>query len=402
MSKRFIAVQTGARYNYAIPSILEKSGMLDAFYTDLCASSGMGAVLDRWIPKSIATGSIRRLLNRRVPSNIEDKVHTFDRVSLHYWVRNILAKENKIQKNRALSQFNQEFGRSMIRKGTGRATHLFSMFGEGTDFLEFAKQKNIKIITDIFISPLTYQIIQEEKKKFRDLESMIPSEIIRSSYAWFDRVCDLTDTFLVPSEFVGRGLEQFGVKPHQYYKVPYGVDKSWLKLVNAPLKGRILFVGTAELRKGIHILGMAAQKLSHRCYEFRVVGGVSDKIRSHPLTQNLNFRDRIPRSEIQQEYVRSDIFVLPTLAEGSAQVTYEALAAGIPVITTPAAGSVVRDGIEGFIVPERDPVAIAERIEMLVEDRELRDRIAVAAKERAKEYTWDKYADRLLSIFQSV
>ena len=49
------------------------------------------------------------------------------------------------------------------------------------------------------------------------------------------------------------------------------------------------------------------------------------------------------------------MFVLPSLAEGSAEVTYEAIAAGVPVVTTRAAGSVVRDGIEGRIVPERDP-----------------------------------------------
>jgi len=50
--------------------------------------------------------------------------------------------------------------------------------------------------------------------------------------------------------------------------------------------------------------------------------------------------------------------VLPSLAEGSAGVIYEALASGFAVITTESAGSVVRDGIEGFIVPEGDPQAL--------------------------------------------
>jgi len=54
-------------------------------------------------------------------------------------------------------------------------------------------------------------------------------------------------------------------------------------------------------------------------------------------------------------------------------------------LSVEAAGSVVRDGIDGFIVPERDAEALADRIEELVENRELRDRMAAAAREHAKD-----------------
>jgi glycosyltransferase involved in cell wall biosynthesis len=63
---------------------------------------------------------------------------------------------------------------------------------------------------------------------------------------------------------------------------------------------------------------------------------------------------------------------------------------------------VVRDGVEGFIIPEKDPEALANRIEELVENRDLRDRMAIAARERAKNYTWDKYAERLLGVHRAV
>ena len=96
------------------------------------------------------------------------------------------------------------------------------------------------------------------------------------------------------------------------------------------------------------------------------------------------------------------MFVLPTLAEGSAEVTYEALAAGVPVITTKSAGSVVRDGVEGRIVPERDPEALVYAIEELVQDRAMRLRMAIAARERAKEFTWERYGERLLSHLRAL
>jgi glycosyltransferase involved in cell wall biosynthesis len=402
MTKRFIAVQIGARRNYAVPSILEKAGLLEALYTDLCANAGLGAAIDRFCPQSLRRGAINRLLNRRVPSNIQEKVHTFDEITLRHIVRQKVAGDNSIKQHQALTLFNQEFGRALISQGLGKATHIFSMFGEGGDFIEFAKNQNIKIVTEIYLSPSTHNIIQSEREKIPDLEPVLPHQIIHSDYISFGKLCKLTDVFIVPSNFVEKGLEEIGVDKSKCYTVPYAVGDSWLKLNNYPIQGRILFVGTADLRKGIHVLGMAAQKLSHRKYEFRVAGGVSDVVRNHQITQRLNFLGRVPRANIQQEYARSDIFVLPSLAEGSAEVTYEALAAGLPVITTEATGSVVRDGIEGFIIPERDAEALANRIEELVENRQLRDRMAAAARKRAQDYTWDKYAERLLGVLQAV
>ena len=400
--KRFIAVQTGARRNYAVPSILEKVGMLDAFYTDSCANVGVGAVLNRFCPQPLRRGALKRLLNRSLPTNITGKTHTSDWTTLRYLARQKIAGNHIVKQYQALTTFHKEFSQEMIYKGLGDATHIFSMHGEGIDFIEFAKKQGLKVISEIYISPSTHKIVQSERSIFPALEPVLPPQIIQADHAWFNKICELTDVFIVPSHFVERGLEEFGVDKGKYYVVPYTVEDSWFRINNRPTKGRVLFVGTAELRKGIHLLGMAAQKLSHRNYDFRVAGGVSDIIRHHSLTRHLKFLGRVPRADIQQEYAQADILVLPSLAEGSAGVTYEALAVGVPVITTEAAGSVVRDGIEGFIVPERDPEVLANRIEELVENRELRARMATAARERAKEYTWDKYAERLLEVIRTL
>ncbi|GAB4171775.1 MAG: glycosyltransferase family 4 protein [Coleofasciculaceae cyanobacterium] len=402
MTKRLIVVQIGARRGYVVPSILEKAGMLEALYTDLCANAGLGVALDRFCPQPLRNSAVSRLLNRRVPLNIQGKVHSFDWASLCYLVRQKLSGNSLLKQHQALAKFKQEISQAMIGKGLGQATHIFSMLGEGTDFLEFAKDQNLKVVNDIYISPATHRIIQAERKEFFDIEPTIPEQIIQDDAVWFSKVCKLTDVFIVPSRFVERGLEELGVDKNKCYTVPYDIEESWLSLTSSPTKGRVLFVGTADLRKGIHILGTAAQKLSHRNYEFRVAGGVSEIVRKHQLTEKLNFLGRVPRADIQNEFVQADIFVLPSLAEGSASVTYEALAAGLPVITTEAAGSVVRDGIEGFIVPERDAKALANRIEELVENRQLRDRMAAAARKRAQDYTWDKYAERLLAVLQAV
>ncbi len=75
----------------------------------------------------------------------------------------------------------------------------------------------------------------------------------------------------------------------------------------------------------------------------------------------------------------------------------EAMACGLPVLVTPAAaGDVVRDGIEGYVVPPRDPRAIADRLVTLSTDPDLRMRMGLAARRRALEYTWDAYGERVL------
>ncbi|HJN12658.1 MAG TPA: glycosyltransferase, partial [Pirellulaceae bacterium] len=80
-----------------------------------------------------------------------------------------------------------------------------------------------------------------------------------------------------------------------------------------------------------------------------------------------------------------------------ANVCYEALAAGLPVITTPHAGSVVRDGLEGFLVPIRSSEQLSEKILKLDQDTNLWQTMSENALARAQEFTWDRYAARLLA-----
>ena len=96
-------------------------------------------------------------------------------------------------------------------------------------------------------------------------------------------------------------------------------------------------------------------------FECRVVGPQLVNV-SDPLFLGPTYLGAIPRNQVQQEFRRADLFVLPTLAEGMALSALEAMASGLPVITTPQCGSVIRDGIEGFLVPIRDAEALADCI----------------------------------------
>jgi starch synthase len=89
----------------------------------------------------------------------------------------------------------------------------------------------------------------------------------------------------------------------------------------------------------------------------------------------------------------ADVFVLPSLIEGMPLVVLEAMACGVPVITTThGPGDVVRDGIDGFFVPIRDPEAIAMRLQQLHADASLREQLGRNARAQALRHTWSAYA----------
>ena len=101
----------------------------------------------------------------------------------------------------------------------------------------------------------------------------------------------------------------------------------------------------------------------------------------------------------RSRYADADLFVYPSLHEGSAFATYEALASGLPVIATPNTGSVVRDGTDGYLVPVRDVDALMAKIELLYRDAERRAAMGMAARQRAEEFTWGAYRERLAALF---
>ncbi len=403
---KFIVAQMGARRGYAVPLILEKAGMLERFYTDICGNVGFG--------KLLAAGSflpgvglkLSKLNNRRLPAEICSRARTFALRSLKWWARTAYSSGDSTERFRQDTLGTLEIGRAAAQCGFGRATHLYSMLSEFTPLMVLAKQRGITVVSEIYILISTEHLLAEERRRFPGWELTPPNwDSVRKDLLPEDPLFTCVDWYVCPSETVRDDLvSHWGVSRTRTLIVPYGVGPQWLDLVPRAQRGRVLFVGTADLRKGIHYLAMASEKLKSRGrnYEFRVAGHATSLVRRQQACRQLVFLGRLPRDRIADEFAAADVLVLPSLAEGSAEATYEALGAAIPVITTKAAGSVVRDGLDGRIVPERDPDALAAAIEELVEDRAKRDQMAAAARERAKGFTWERYGERLVSALRSL
>jgi glycosyltransferase involved in cell wall biosynthesis len=222
------------------------------------------------------------------------------------------------------------------------------------------------------------------------------------------------DYLIIPSSFAAETLVHSGVDGSRIYVVPRGVDLGWFGDRGASAEGpqrdrpfRILCVGRIVPSKGVHYLLKAFEKLDAPDAELVLIGGVGEAMRdlvARAMEQDpriLAF-GYIPHLELRRYYGSGSVFVLPTLFEGSALVIYEAMASGLPVITTPNAGSIVRNDVDGFLVPIRDAEALKERLTWLYEHPKQCMDMGQVARERVSDYTWERYGERLLEAYSDI
>jgi glycosyltransferase involved in cell wall biosynthesis len=187
-----------------------------------------------------------------------------------------------------------------------------------------------------------------------------------------------------------------------------GVDTSmFLPRQSVPLKPRFICVGTICLRKGHQYLFRAFELVKKVIpnAELICVGDYKSDFRRQRQKWEGSFTHipHIPQSQIAQLLRTCTAFVFPSQEEGIARAQIEALAAGLPVIGTHEGGAttLVRDGIEGFIVRGRDPQHIADAMIRVFLDPELNRKMGEAAhKKGAAKNTWQDYGDRLLEEYQ--
>jgi glycosyltransferase involved in cell wall biosynthesis len=213
------------------------------------------------------------------------------------------------------------------------------------------------------------------------------------------------DYVTVPSRFAGDSMVANGVPADRLIEIPFGVDLQRYGPTNgtSPHPFRAVFAGQISVRKGVPYLIEAWRRLNWPDAELWLVGATAkDVARLLPeWRQFARVRFISHSSKLASLLQQCNVFVFPSVEEGSALVTYEALACGLPVITTPNAGSVVRDGVEGFIVPIRDAEALAERLQRLREDPGLRAAMGRAAIERARAFTWTAYQENLVEAYRA-
>jgi len=167
----------------------------------------------------------------------------------------------------------------------------------------------------------------------------------------------------------------------------------------------LLFVGGIGVRKGVHYLLEAVRQLNHPQIELLLVGTIEgDKSWLADYAGRFRHISFVTHAKLCNIYRASDVVVLPSLHEGFSMVLIEAVASGLPVISTAHTGvpEMLKYGRCGFVVPIRDVEQLKLHIMLLLEDRQLCQEMSVAARNVAQHYSWAKYSERLVSLMKSI
>lgn len=121
------------------------------------------------------------------------------------------------------------------------------------------------------------------------------------------------------------------------------------------------------------------------------------------IAEMVTFLGRRSQESLPFFYASADVVVMPSLYESFGMVALEAMACGTPVVASDVGGLsfVVRDGETGYLVPENDPEALAQCLGKLLRDSDLRRRLGARGVEIAREYAWQRIADRIEVVYQS-
>src|SRR6266446_393608 len=290
---------------------------------------------------------------------------------------------------------------------TGRYDLFHSWSGDCLLSLQAAKQRGIPSIVEI---PTWHRDGGKNKVERRKVAESATTS--RGLARWKARLLlerkrfieeyQLADLLLVLSETAADTFRARGFPEEKLFYLPRGVNVERFKPGQRPAKFRAVFAGALIKRKGIQHVLEAWHRLNLPDAELWLVGYVHDEAKPY-LKQFWRDNIRVVGfvSDPENYLSQGTVHVFPSQWEGSAKVTYEAAACGLPQITTREAGDVVRDGVEGIIVRPGDVEAIAAALEHLRRNSEIVERMGSAARRRVVEtFTWDHFRTRLLDAYE--
>ncbi len=375
----------GTSRGWQLGSVFDKSDMLVEFFIPSC-----GRKID-FLPASVVPFLFgeQAIDPRRIRTSFQARL-----------VRGVMRRTARIRGAKPSERYwaCRAIDHSVARRLRGDSDLLMVESHIALSTIERAKAMGMLTILDRTNSHIAYQseIWREENERLgarwvpnddRDIQRGV------EEYHAADRI-------FVLSSYVKRTFLERGIAEQKLVCVPSGIDLTRFRQSKKEDPSfRLIYCGILQAKKGIHYLLQAFAELKLRNAELWLIGSVSEEIRPFLKKYQGTFRHLgfVPNSELDHVYSQGSAFVLPSLEEGLAKVIIEAMACGLPVIATTNTGAedVVREGIDGYVIPIRNVEILKERILSLYHDPELCRQLGNNAKQRVHaEFTLDRYVHR--------
>ena len=371
---RVAMIQDGARLHYLVPLALQRAGILERVFIDWFVRAGSLEEKIAAIGEKIHPGLGRKMAERKCPELDPSRVirNPTMALRLRMKMRKFSASEE------AYIWASRQTAKWIIRKGFGQANALYGFIRNAApEAFEAARKKGLRTIGDQMIAPLEIEVA-EMQQQVRAWPGWIHRESLNlhQEYLSFERgTWDTLDAMTCASDYVRDGLISMGIAPERVSVLPYPTTEPQSSAIDRSGRSGLLhvgFVGAVGLRKGAPWFLETAKRFKPGQVRFTMVGNMMlEPTRLESYSQHVQVVGPVPRSEVGRWLEKFDVFFFPSTCEGSAGAVTEAMAAGLPIITTINSGSRVRDGIEGFIRSYEDIGGFADVIARFSDDRNL-------------------------------
>ena len=287
--------------------------------------------------------------------------------------------------------------------------HVRSGAGQG-GAIHTAREHGMRVLTDHSIAHPAYvdEVLGPEHRRLG-----LPYKTWATDGLWTRvlRDCHQADRLLVNSDFVKRTFVERGF-PQDRIDVAYlGVKEQFFSIkrdysIEGPV--RLLFTGNFGVRKGVATLLESVRILRRQGLDvrLRLVGNLADGSTCLRDSDSEFFTHTpfVPPEQLPQALIEADMFVFPTLVEGSSRSAMEAAAAGLPVVTTENCGlPLSAEKQEVVYVPLSNPDALATAVSELASDERRRMQIGLnAASHIQRDYTWPRYGTQLMHVYSKL
>ena len=385
-----------------VPLALQRAGILERVYIDWLVRRGSFEEKISGLVRRLRPALGRRMAERTCPELDPALVirNPLLAIGSHLRMRRFARQEDLFMWS------SRRTARWIIRSGFGRANVLYGFIRNAApEVFEAARKQGLRTAGDMIIAPIEIEAAEMKRQvdRWPDWSPSECAEVHPDFLRYERRTWECVDRLTCMSDYVRDGLVSAGVSPDKITVIPYPWTEAAPEIKRQRDAGGPLvvgFVGQVGLRKGAPYFLEVARRFDPRKVRFVMVGDVIlGREKLAPYSEHVELVGKVPRSQVGQWLERFDLFLFPSTCEGSAGAVMEAMASGLPVLTSPNAGSRARDGVEGFISPYDDVDAFERNVRRLAEDRALREEMGRAARQRVLAYDRRAYQKDLLDFF---
>ncbi len=398
-----VVTHAGRRDGYQLALALDEGGLLESLITDAYWNPAAYALLKTALPH-------RGIPERFCPGLDPRHVHS----SLKAMLIEVVAK---LGPGRKLNPAKDAvLGGAARRRAIATRSALFSYsYYASSAFRPGDAEIDHRFLFQLHPHPLSVRAILTEEIEctpaaraslLGEAEMSLPPE----AFETLAREAELANGWVAASRYTAQTLAEHGIPADKVHVVPYGVDlQSFSPRPQPPAQDEpftIIYVGSLIQRKGLSYLLDAVRALKSKNIRLllRGRGGVDQDLLKSYSDVDYDLKLGLPLADLVRDIQRSDVFVLPSLTEGFAQVILEAMACGVPVITTAntCAPDIMTEGAEGFIVPIRDPRAIEEKLAWGLENRDALAAMGRQAAQQAGIFTLERFRVGVRGAYQAM